>query len=298
MNPLLLILFLILLGLALPVALRRKSWGWFFAAMILSFVIVVLPLFVFFLSGFMEPEWKGACRHGWVDCFIVGKLALAPLVLFATAALYSLEVVRVEKPVARGIVIGVFLGAVIATVCLVFGLVCIGWQPWMLVPFYVAVWYSIRAVQLIGTAGLSFWNYFIALIGSLPFWVASCWWSQKAYQDLPNQAPSGCFIVTAATRGHPKMVGPLVPIQHHGREQAANRQLITFWELESRWRHHAPRSHSSFRKIYNRVGPVIAARILSPWLADAAWLALKPLEITARLINHHASQNHEPRQMD
>jgi hypothetical protein len=284
MNPFLIVLLLILTALALPPALKKKSWLWFFMALVLSFVGVVLPLFVFFFSSFMTPEWKGACTHGWLDCFIVGKLALTPFVLVATAAWYRVEILHTAKTTERWVVVGMFLGAIVATVCCVFGLVSIGWQAWMLVPFYVAAWYSIRAAQLIQTASFGFWTYFGALLGSLPFWLLSWFWSRSVFESLPDKVPSDCFVVTAAGRGHGKIVGPRIEVTHNGRLVRANRQLITLWQFEHCWRNQSPRSHAAFRKVYNRAGPVVAARIKSPWLADLAYLAIKPVELVARAV--------------
>jgi len=285
------VLIVVLLALALPPALKAQSRNRFFIALILSFAGVVLPLFVFFFSGFLVPDWKGACHHGWLDCFIVGKLALSPLVLLATAALYSLDIFRVEMRTQRWLVIGVFLGAVTAWICFIFGLVCFGvdvWRPqvWLLVPFYIALWYSIRAWQLIRAAKYGWGTYFVTLVGSLPFWLASCWWSHKVFNSLPDKAPT-CFIVTAAASGHPQCVGPLVEIDHNGSRRWANQQLVTFWELETRWQIFFPRSHAIFRQVYNRLGPVVAAKIKSPWLADAAYLVLKPVEWLASLCLKH-----------
>ncbi len=276
-------LMVILCVLASPATLKEKSWRRFLIAMALSFVGVVLPLFFFLFSAFMEPEWKGECAHGWLDCFIMGKLALTPLVLLATAALYALEIIRVEKRTRRWIVVGIFLGAVMASVCFVFGVVCLGFRAGLLVPLYVAAWYSVRAVQLIKAARLSFWTYLISLVGSLPFWLASWLWSRSLYEALPDKVPDGCFIVTAAGHGHAKFVGPHFEIEHKGRRRLANQQLLTFWQFENLWCVCSPRSHAMFRKIYNCVGPVIARRISSPCLADLTFIALKPLEWLARL---------------
>ncbi|MGH7977013.1 MAG: DUF6688 family protein [Limisphaerales bacterium] len=277
----------ILLALALPAAVKKKSLIWFFAALGLSFAGVMLPLFVFLFSSFMEPEWKGACAYGWLDCFILGKLALTPLVLLATAALYALEIFRVKIRTRRWILVGIFLGAIVASVCFVFGMVCISPDAdapkwWLLVPLYVAVWYSIRAVQLIKTSHFDFWTYFISLVGSLPFWLASWIWSRNLYESLPDKAPSDCFIVTAAGRGHGKFVGPFVEITHNGRRLRANEQLITLWQLENLWQSRAPQSHQSFRRFYNRFGPFVAAQLKSPWMADAAYIAIKPVELAAK----------------
>jgi hypothetical protein len=286
----LIILIGILSALALPPAMEAKSWVRFFIALILSFAGVVLPLVVFGFSSFMEPEWKGACVNGWLDCFITGKLALTPLVLLATAALYALEILRVANRTSRWIVVGIFLGAIISSICFVFGLACIGFKGdplkwWLLVPFYVAVWYSVRAVELIKTPHFDFWTGLISLVGSLPFWVASWLWSRSLYASLPNQAPDNCFIVTAAGHGHATFVGRHIEVERKGRRLLANQQLITFWRFKDLWRNFAPRSHRIFRCGYNRVGPVIAVRIKSPWLADLVYLAIKPFELIAKLAN-------------
>jgi hypothetical protein len=290
MSAFFIILIGILSALALPPAVKGKSWCRFFIALILSFAGVVLPLFVFLFSSLMGPEWKGACVYGWLDCFITGKLALTPLVLLATAALYALEILRVENRTARWIVVGIFLGAIISSICFVFGMVCIGSEAdapklWLLVPFYVAIWYSARSVELIKASRLDFLACLISLVCSLPFWLASWLWSRSLYGSLPDKAPSGCFIVTAAGHGHAAFVGTHIEIERNGRSLLVNQQLITFWQFENLWRNFAPRSHRIFRCGYNRVGPVIAAQIKSPWLADFAYLAIKPLEFMAKLAN-------------
>lgn len=287
MNLFFAVLVLILLALAVPPAVGKKSWLWFFVALVLSFAVVVLPLFVFFVSAFLIPDWKGACAHGWLDCFILGKLALAPLALVATAALYSVEVLRVKNRTKAWIVLGIFIGAIVSVICLVFGLTCIRMENnalrlWMLVPLYIAIWYSLRAAQLVKESQMGPRAYWGALLSSLPFWIAGVFWSRCSYAALPDTSPS-CFIVTAAGRGHRKFVGPFFEIPHHGRKIQANQQLLTLWQFENLWRNHAPRSHKHFRRFYNRFGPVIAAQIGSPWLADLAYAVLKPVELAVKL---------------
>ena len=147
------------------------------------------------------------------------------------------------------------------------------------------------------------WKLIAILAGSLPFWVTSIVWARRIYQSLPDKEPGGCFIVTAAGRGHPRLVGPFVEIERHGRRRPANRQLLTFWRLETRWQSCAPRSHQCFRRLYNRVGPPVAARIRSPWMADFVYLALKPVEALAALAGgpphpQLKKGNYEPHQMD
>ncbi|HUA65437.1 MAG TPA: DUF6688 family protein [Alphaproteobacteria bacterium] len=284
------ILFAIASVLALPPALKAKSWWQFFVALPFSFFGVVLPLFIFGFSSMMEPEWKGGCIHGWLDCFITGKLALTPPVLLATAALYAVDIFRIENRTARWIIGGIFLGAIVSSICFVFGMVCIGFEGdplkwWLLVPFYVAVWYSVRSVELIRALGFDFRVPLISLALSLPFWLASWLWSRSLYASLPDQEPPGCFIVTAAGHGHPGFVGRHIRIERNGRSRLVNQQLITFWQFENLWRNFAPCSHRIVRCVYNRVGPLIAARIKSPWLADLTYLAIKPFELIAKIVN-------------
>jgi hypothetical protein len=273
--------------LALPAVQKDFSWTRYFAATGLVFAGVALPLFVFFASGFMIPDWKGACPHGWLDCFHLGKLTLTPLVLWATAALYAVEVFGAEKKTHHSIALGLLTGAVVSGGCLAVGIYTLlsktgGPTIFLAVPAYICAWHSFRAAQLLRAGKTPFWMSLVALIIQWPFWYFSCRWAQDAYEKLPNQAPN-CFIVTAAGHGHAAVVGPFVEITRRGRRRRVNRQLVAFWQLEAAWRDHSPRSHALFRRGYNRVGPIIARRIVSPWLADAVCLALKPAEWLATL---------------
>jgi hypothetical protein len=295
MGLFLIVPILILIALAAPPAVERKSWLYFIFALVLSFAIVVLPLFVFFFSGFLLPDWKGDCPHGWLDCFMAGKIALAPLALVATAALYSVEVLKIQKRAEKWIVLSIFSGAVVAVTCLLIGVICFGtkdnfFRMFLLVPLYVAVWYTYRAWQLARESGVRPGAYLVTLLGSFPLWVASVIISKSAYTSLPNQPPD-CFIVTAASRGHRKFVGPFFEVHHHGRRRQANQQLVTLWQLEDLWRTHSQRSHGCLRWFYNRLGPMIAARIRSPWLADLAYAAIKPVELAAKAAIWASKQN-------
>jgi hypothetical protein len=288
----LIILLLILLALATPEGLARESWSRLFAAMALSLVVVVAPLFVYFVSSFMviDLRWKGDCRFGWLDCVILSKLAFAPFVLVATAALYRLEVLREKNFNDRWLVLGIYLGAVVSVACAIFGLLCLSPSAWLLVPIYVAVWYVIRARQLIKKSPVDFGNYFWATLATLPSWITAWFWAKQTYDSLPDAPPSGCFVVNAAGRGHEKIVGPFLEIEHRGKTRRANQQLVTLWQFENLWREKFPRSHKFFRRFYNRIGPVIAARITSPWLADIFCVALKPMEFAAKWINLNVNE--------
>lgn len=268
---------------------RGESWHRFLSATLLSIAGVLLPLFFFFATGELVPESKSDCAYGWLSCFMAGKVALTPLALFATGALYALEVLRVKERTALWIVSGMFFGATVAVVCFAFGL--FWFFPLndsfiillLAVPCYVAVWYSIRAWQLIRTSRPDKRWYLVTFGSSVPFWLASWGLSRGIYDSLPDTMP-GCFVVTAASRGHEAVVGPLVPVTRRGRKIRVNQQLLVFWQFEAVWQQLFPASHRWFRSLYNRIGPIIARRLTSPWLADAAYLALKPCEWFARVV--------------
>ena len=288
MSWTLFLLLLVLLALALPDRIARGSWRGLLTTMAMCFIVVVLPLFVFFVSSFLvyDLNWRGACRFGWLDCCIASKLVFAPFVLAATYALYRLEVLRENIVTDRWLVLAIFVGAIVATACAIFGLLCLSPSAWLLVPIYVAVWYVIRAVQLIRRSTLEFGYYFWATLALIPSWVTAWFWAKHTYESLPELPPSGCFVVNAAGRGHPHVVGPFFEIEHRGQWRRANQQLITLWQFEILWRKKFPRGHALFRAAYNRLGPQLASKVRSPWQADLVFLALKPAEWLARRLVH------------
>jgi hypothetical protein len=286
MTNFFIILGAILLALALPALIWEASLKRFMIGLFVAAFGVVLPLFTFIASAGLVPDWKGGCEHGWIDCFHQGKFALAPLVLWASAALYTVEVSRMKPPYRHWIGLGLFVGATVAGGCFVYGLLAVGrhinaMSLWLLVPFYVAAWHAIRSGLFRQPSKIKSTPYALAVGGSLPFWIGGAVWSGRIYDSLPNDPP-GCFVVTAASRGHRNFVGPFVQASRNGRAVSANQQLLDLWRLEEVWRLRAPRSHAAFRRAYNRLGPLIARRIISPWVADTAYVALKPVEWLAR----------------
>ncbi|MEM6798864.1 MAG: DUF6688 family protein [Planctomycetota bacterium] len=97
------------------------------------------------------------------------------------------------------------------------------------------------------------------------------------YAALPTEPPQGCFVATAAARGHRVFVGSDL-------ERPINRQLRTLTAGELLLRRTAPRLHRRTRTIYNGLGPRAAGLLTNRWLADAAYVGLKPCEWFARLL--------------
>ena len=284
----------IILVLAAPPALLQKSWKVYLRALPIAAFGITLPALTFLGSTLFTPDWKGGCSYGWIDCFHYGKLALAPLVLWATAALYAVEVLQVERRTRAWIVLGISIGGLVSIVSTVHGLVTIAFaykSSWwgMLIPIYTSVWYTARAIELGQAADFKPVTYVYTLLGSSPFWMASVILSLQHYRDLPDTPPD-CFVATAASRGHRCVVGPALLVQRGTEVQRASTQLVTLWQFEERWRRAFPRSHRAFRRIYNRWGYLTSRLIRSRWQADVVCILLKPFELLARLMIQFAAR--------
>jgi uncharacterized protein DUF6688 len=288
-HPFFVFCFIVLIistGFALPAAYKHRTWKSFFLGILFFFLGILLPLFVFVLSGALIPEGKDECGSGWLSCFHAGKIALIPLVLWACASFYVIQILKPVNKYPPWVVLGIFMGSIISCICSFYGGLFNGSRfgsQFLIVPFYVAIWYSVLFFRAKDNAQIGFRFYLFTLLGSIPFWVMSIILSRKKYLSLPEHAPE-CFIVTAANNGHTSIVGPFMEINRRGVNRKANRQLLTFWKFENIWQHRSPRSHRIFRCIYNRLGPVIAKRVTTPFAADVVYLLIKPFEFLAATV--------------
>jgi hypothetical protein len=105
--------------------------------------------------------------------------------------------------------------------------------------------------------------------------------AMQFYEQLPNQPPPSCFIVTAASRGH----WWLVRTWRDDSGCIVNRQLLTFWQFEAILSAKVPQLHRVLRSIYNGFAPTVARLIVFPWMADIVYLLLKPVEWMVILLN-------------
>ena len=101
------------------------------------------------------------------------------------------------------------------------------------------------------------------------------------YATLPTEPPNDCFIASAAARGHRRFVG--------ADRACINNQLRLLKAGELVLRHTTPRVHATLRWIYNRLGPRAARLIATRWLADLAYVGLKPCEWFALLLVHYVA---------
>ncbi|MCB1035783.1 MAG: hypothetical protein KDD47_18320, partial [Acidobacteria bacterium] len=97
--------------------------------------------------------------------------------------------------------------------------------------------------------------------------------AMEAYEQLPDSPPD-CFVATAAGHAPPRLTGG-GPI---------TLQLRRLKALELLLRAVAPVFHRRLRRLYDRWGPPLAARIRTPARAALAWLALKPAEGLATIL--------------
>jgi len=107
--------------------------------------------------------------------------------------------------------------------------------------------------------------------------------AMRFFAALPVERPAGygdCFVVSAAARGHPRFVRSNFDPQLR---RTVNKQWRTLRAFENRLALHQPKLHWRLRRLYNRIGPPIAARIHSSLAADIMYLLLKPVEWLARL---------------
>ena len=289
---------ILLVGLAGTLML---AWGGRHAqSPVLAFVktvlIVPVPLLLFTVSLLVVPWSQEQCPLGFVDCFQAGKVVLAPVALWGAASLYVVEVRR-RLPPQRWAVWGIVSGAVLSVASFVHIVLAVIVVPFVVqnpferrlgpelilmcaLPGYVAVWYVLRAGWLARRGWLRVADAGGLVAVNAPLWAGTVWATHEIYMGLPKTAPE-CFVVTATARGHRALVGPLVEVAP-GR--LATRQLLRFWVLEARWRRVHPGSHAAARRIYDRIGPRIAARVRTRWQADVVCLALKPFELIAALV--------------
>ncbi len=103
----------------------------------------------------------------------------------------------------------------------------------------------------------------------------------EVYHSLPT-APPDCYIATASARGHGSIVRSW-PVATSNGGMWATQQLQVLKCAELALIALAPHLHNLLRFVYDTLGPPLARRLANPFLADLAYLTLKPFEWVAAL---------------
>jgi hypothetical protein len=99
------------------------------------------------------------------------------------------------------------------------------------------------------------------------------------YSKLPKEPPPNCYLSAAAKHRHAWL------FRERGEGVSLQTKRLKFLEISFRCA--APRIHAYMRRIYDRIGPRLAAICgKSAWFADVTYLALLPLEGAAQLVRH------------
>jgi hypothetical protein len=157
-------------------------------------------------------------------------------------------------------------------------------------PAWSAIAYSIASMEAVRTSAVR-WRWNLKHVLGLTAWLACLFgaWRRAMtmaiaeYTTLPTSDPN-CFVCSAAARGHSRLVRSEAVALADGRVVRVNDQLRRLKAAELALRIVAPRVHRATRRVYDRFGPPLARRLGRPWLADAAYFALKPAEWTARVV--------------
>jgi hypothetical protein len=99
-----------------------------------------------------------------------------------------------------------------------------------------------------------------------------------AYSSLPTQSPNRCYVCTAAGRGHARLVGARTIRLRDGTTLRINDQLCRLKVAELALAAVMPQIHRICRRVYDRIGPMLASHLKCPIAADVAYLSLKPAE--------------------
>jgi len=156
-------------------------------------------------------------------------------------------------------------------------------------PAWALLAYGVAAFVLIDRPKAAAWRWKVRDALALTTWTACLFgaWRRamdlaiQEYATLPMEAPN-CFVCSAAARGHRRLVRSEAVCVDGQRVVWTNAQLRVLKAAELAMMTGAPRAHRAVRRIYNFIGPRLARRLKNPWAADAAYLALKPVEWLAR----------------
>jgi len=123
---------------------------------------------------------------------------------------------------------------------------------------------------------------FATVAGYVTAWPVAMGQAQIVYSSLPTSLP-GCYICTASAHGH-RWLTRAKPVEFaDGQVLLVTRQMQTLKAAECLIAARFPKLHRRMRSIYDHLGPAIARRIRSSYLADVSYLLFAPLALVAWL---------------
>lgn len=217
--------------------------------------------------------------------FAFGGIAIVPVVLGYYGLKLGIQFVWRNRE-NRNVLIIAGIIALVAIIGLVFsaGIILIGvlctavlacpliaavtsWRLWIIIDRYNRKNLTFKILSLVGWSGT--WG------------VASYFAINRVfelYTQLPA-APPNCYIATASAQGHPHFVQSSPVTAQNGQTIMVTSQLQILKAGELVLREIAPKGHRAMRRVYDYIGPVLAARIQSRWSADIGYIFFKPFEL-------------------
>jgi hypothetical protein len=149
---------------------------------------------------------------------------------------------------------------------------------WALVTYFVM---SVRLLWVYPQPPRFLMIQLLAAISWLAAFLAACRWaivySLEEYSKLPTTAPGDCYVASAAANGHARFTKSW-EFRSADESIRVTRQLQVLKAAELTLLALVPQSHLIVRRMYDRFAPGFARRLQNPYLADLAYLSLKPLE--------------------
>ena len=211
-------------------------------------------------------SWKIGTK--WTVLFVVA----IPIAIFLVNLL--LEILRSYSLPRSYQIFDIFLYPVVSIIASApfWSLLIMATTSYRLLQYYETRFTLLRGVGLLAWLG-----------GFAATWSLSILRTLQLYSQLPTQPPD-CYIATAAANGHPRLVGSREVTLPNGARMRINAQLQRLKCAELALKAVSPRLHKILRVAYDTLGRPLARRMTNPFVADAAYLLLKPFEWLAMLI--------------
>lgn len=264
--------FVVRLGVYTGVLLALQYWLVFVIALGGTGPEELLTVGFYSLLAVVVP-WAG----GWLIALLFRKFGEVLFILIALLTVLGVILVWALTEAA----VGDLLMAMVLIPCLLC-LFCAA--PWAVASYTVMTIYALRnsgvkrmrfsLAQLLGVL-----TWLAAYLGA---WRTSALLMLQQYAKLPTEQPEGCYVCTAAARGHRRLVGDEYHATASGRVYRVTDQMRYLKAAELLLAGISPPAHRVCRRAYDLIGPPLAAAMGHPLLADAAYLSLKPAEWLCR----------------